>query len=413
MKILGIIAEFNPFHNGHKYLIEQAKRNAGADACIIVMSGNFVQRGEPAIMDKFTRAQIALKCGADIVIELPTFIATASAEGFAHGAVSLLKQLNIVDTIAFGIEKNSIDIAVKISELLIEESTELKNSIKLLCESGLSYPVARSKTVLSMLPDTIKPDAEKILSSPNSILAIEYLKAIKRLNWNIEPVTIKRKGAGYNDTSQYDNFSSASGIRNFLKEHKNISECVPEASYEIMIKYMNTRGFVYEEDIFSALIYKLMSMDKNKLSEYIDSNEFIANKIKNCLYEVFGYDKLIELLSSKDYTVSRIKRVLTHILLEIDKSFLSENSYIDYTAKYARILACNNDRLLSLMCQNSKIPVIVKVSAQTDSLDVTAVKHFNTDLNANNIYQGIIATKHKVTPLNELKQNIFPEKTKG
>lgn len=412
MKVLGIVAEFNPFHNGHKYLIEEAKKQTGAEACIIVMSGNFVQRGEVALMDKFSRARIAVSNGVDIVIELPAHISTASAEGFAFGAVSLLHQLNIVDSIAFGAETDNFELLDTISGLLLNETDEFKLQIKKLCEEGNSYPLARTKAIIDTLPDNIKDEAFEALNSPNSILAIEYLKALKRLNSEITPVPILRIGSGYNDTS-FSNFSSATGIRQFLRNENNINECVPEQAHEQMKTYSTDRGFIFEEDIFPALINKLMTSDKDELCNYLDSNEFIANRILKNIYNIKSYEDLISTLSSKDYTLSRIKRVLVHILLGLDKSILSNNDYKDYEAGYARVLACNNEKLLSQLCKNAEIPVIVKASSQIELLDEINRKHFENDLRANNIYQGIITAKYNRIPLNEFQQNIFPDKTNG
>lgn len=410
MKVLGIIAEFNPFHKGHKYLIEQAKKASNADACIIVMSGNFVQRGEPAIMDKFSRAQIALKCGADLVVELPTFISTASAEGFAHGAVSLLNQLNIIDYLAFGTEVNNMSMIDNIAEILVNEPDDFKGLIKKSCEEGVSYPASRSHALLSILPDDIKSEAEEILSYPNSILAIEYLKSLKRLNSDITAITIQRIGAGYNDCSSHNDFSSASGIRCFIKKDEAYTNNIPAVAYTTMKEYESNRGYIFEEDVFPLLFSKLLTKSNENIGQYIDSNEFIANKIKNKLYNVNSYSQLIEMLTSKDYTVSRIKRVLTHILLNIDKKLLKENNYNDYTAQYARILACKNEQLLSELCKKSSIPVIVKLSTQESKLNNIASEHLKIDKDANNLYQSMITSKYGHTPLNEYTQNIFPIK---
>lgn len=408
MNVLGIIAEFNPFHNGHKYLIEQAKKESCADACIVVMSGNFVQRGEPALMDKFSRAQIALKCGADMVIELPAFISTASAEGFAFGAISLLNQLNTVNCISFGIEINNFPLINQIADILINEPEQFKQSIKKSCENGLSYPTARSIALASVLQNEISSDFEEVLNKPNSILGIEYIKALKRLDSNISAVPIQRIGAGYNDFTSYENFSSASGIRNFIKNNEAYTNNIPEEALAIMNTYQQNRGYIFEEDIFPLLFGKLLTESNKRLAQYIDSNEFIANKIKNKLYSVGSYKQLIEILNSKEYTVSRIKRVLTHALLNIDKSLLTETNYKAYTANYARILACKNEKLLSDICRQSSIPVIVKLSAQENSLNHTASQQLNIDINANKLYQSIITSKYARLPLNEYTQNIFP-----
>ena len=412
MKVLGIIAEFNPFHNGHKYLIEEAKKQTNADCCIIVMSGNFVQRGEIALMDKYARAQIAVENGADIVLELPVHIATASAEGFSHGAVNILNQINIIDTIAFGVERNNIELLDEMADLLINESKEFKTIIKEKCETGLSYAQARSETIISLLPEKSQKEAAQILNSPNSILAIEYLKALKRLNSKITASPILRIGSGYNDNT-FSKFSSATGIRQFIELGYDINKCIPENAFYKMNEYAKNKGFLFEQDIFPILMYKLMTLNKEQLSNYIDSNEFIANRIKNNLFDVSSYDELLSSLSTKNYTLTRIKRVLIHILLDLKRNSLKYNDFRDYEADYVKILACKNEKLLSTMCKNSNIPIIVKPSTQIEVLDAKNKIRFENDLKANNIYQGILTAKYNKKPQNEFTQNIFPHKTNG
>ena len=412
MKVLGIIAEFNPFHNGHKYLIEEAKKQTDSDCCIIAMSGNFVQRGEIALMDKYTRAQIAIENGADIVLELPVHIATASAEGFAHGAVSILHKINIVNNIAFGTEENNLEFLNTIADLLVNETEGFKALIKEKCEKGLSFASARSEAVISLLPKELQKDAYKTLNSPNSILAIEYLKSLKRLNSDIAPNAVLRIGSGYKDNT-FCEYSSATGIRQFIEQGYDINKCLPENAFLKMHEYSKKRGFLFEQDIFPVLMYKLISLSNNKLCDYIDSNEFIANKIKNNLFDIDSYDKLLSLLSSKDYTLSRIKRVLIHILLDLDKKYIRYNDFRDYEAGYVKVLACKNEKLLSALCKNSDIPVIVKPSVQAENLDSVSKINFENDLKANNIYQSILTSKYNIKPHNEFTQNIFPNKTNG
>lgn len=407
MKVLGIIAEFNPFHNGHKYLIEEAKKKTGADACIIVMSGDFVQRGEAALVDKFTRAKIATSCGADIVVELPAFIATASAEGFAYGAVSLLNSLNVVDYLAFGTENCELDVLNNIARLLVNENDRINEMIKKQCLKGISYPLARSNAISSLLGESM----HDFISQPNNILAIEYLKSLHNLDSDIKPLPIMRLGSGYKEI-EFNNFSSATGIRHFIKNNENYSECLPKEAFRTMKEYDNNRGYIFEEDIFSLLLYKLLTLDNEKLNQYADSNNFIANRIKNAIYQTSSYNELLSALSSKTYPLSRIKRVLIHILLDIDKSIIKNNNYSDYTAHYARLLSCTNEKLLSYLCKNSAIPVITKLSLAKENLTDEECRHLLIDINAGNIYQSMISYKYNKVPLNQYSQNIFPNKTK-
>lgn len=410
MKVLGIIAEFNPFHNGHAYLINEAKQLTNADYCIVVMSGNFVQRGEPALMSKFDRAKIALDNGADIVFELPVLSATASAEGFAYGAVSLLNSLNVVTHLAFGSEHTDISLINDIADILIDEPESFKKYIKALCGREMSYPAARVEALVELIPEYKKIAVNEILTSPNSILAIEYIKALKRLSSDIIPVPIKRIGADYNDSESYGNLSSASGIRSFLKSHKDITLCIPANADAVMSEYKNYRGYIFEEDIFSNLIYKLLLHSKDELTDISDSNEFLANKIINSLHNFSSYEEILNALSSKDYTMSRIKRVITHILLDINKRYTPTGTYCDYKSTYAYMLACKNETLLAKLSKKSIIPIISKPSTQIEKLDEFSKTLFELDLRSGNIYEALLASKYNIKMDNEFTKNKFPYK---
>ena len=213
MKIVGLIAEYNPFHNGHRYHIEQAKKITGADHAVVVMSGDYVQRGIPACMPKRLRAEMALKCGASAVFELPVCYATGSAELFAEGAVSLLDRLGIVDTLVFGSECNDLESLSQIADLLVEEPELYRTVLRFHLKNGASYPMARQEAVSACLRGN---HCSFLLNDPNNILGIEYLKALKRQKSRIIPYTIARRGAHYHDPDLHDSYSSASAIRSLL-----------------------------------------------------------------------------------------------------------------------------------------------------------------------------------------------------
>ena len=223
MRVLGLITEYNPFHNGHLYHLEESKKITNSDFTVVVMSGNYVQRGEPAIVDKWTRTKMALEAGADLVLELPVVYATSSAEFFAFGAISILHHSNITDCISFGSELGSIDLLSQIADFLFFESDHYKMKLKAYVSKGLAFPLARNKALISEFIDKKinipKEELNKILSSSNNILAIEYLKALKLLKSPIEVFTIKRQGASYNSTQLDSIFASATGIRNSLKNN--------------------------------------------------------------------------------------------------------------------------------------------------------------------------------------------------
>ena len=215
MKTAGIIAEYNPFHTGHKYQIDHVKGTLSADYVVIAMSGDFVQRGTPALLSKYVRAEMALRAGADLVLELPVSCATASAELFARSGVQLLDGLGVVDTLCFGSECGDTEILMKLAGILVEEPEEFKSALRRNLKEGMTFPKARSLALGEVLPGNESEKYQQVLSSPNNILGIEYCKAILRENSSIVPTAIKREGNDYHENSLFtDSFPSASAIRN-------------------------------------------------------------------------------------------------------------------------------------------------------------------------------------------------------
>ncbi len=402
MHISAIIAEFNPFHNGHRHLIEQAKQ-AGADACLVVMSGDFVQRGEPALLDKYARTRMALQNGADLVIELPVLSATASAEGFAGGAISLIDALGAVDSLVFGCEDADLELLTEITALLLDAPADFENEIKEACAAGLSYPAARAAAIRRRLPNV----SDTLLNSPNNILAIEYLKSLLSNGSHIRPIAIARIGADHRDQKLYEGFSSASALRKALRQGQDVAGAVPATACEILKSYEQQRGFLFEEDIFSLLLPKLLQQDAESLSLYGDCNPFLANRIKNCCFDVRDYADLLARLSSKDYTLSRIKRVLIHILLEIHRGKFSTGSRIDYRAFYGRVLGCKDKTLLSLLSKQARIPLITRLSAQMPALEPAAAERLQKDLDAAHLYESLVCAKYGCPPMNEYKRPLI------
>lgn len=237
MKVVGIVAEYNPFHNGHRYHIEEARKCTGADFVVVVMSGDFVQRGEPAVIDKYHRTEMALSQGADLVLELPAAFACASAEYFATGAVSLLHALGCVDTLCFGSECGHLDLLEEIADLFIQEPSEYKEYLKTALKSGYSFPAARDEALKEYFAEDLVKTAQiaSVLSAPNNILGIEYIKALKVLGSSIRPVTITRMGQGYHETTFSDSFCSATALRRLLETPNTAPGCmqsqVPEAVF--------------------------------------------------------------------------------------------------------------------------------------------------------------------------------------
>ena len=332
MKIVGLITEYNPFHNGHQYHIQKSLEITGADTAIVVMSGDYVQRGTPAIMPKHLRAEMALRCGAAAVFELPVCYATATAELFALGAVSFLEQLGIVDFLCFGSECNDLRALQKIAEILFEEPAGYTQLLKRHLKNGISFPAARQKALSSYMGIS---DSSFLLNDPNNILGIEYLKALRRVGSKIRPFTIKRMGADYHDQTLRSNYSSASAIRSLLAYSSSmlqtepigntfentpfssilneLEDQVPKSCLTLLKDYHKVLYPVYQNDFSLLMKYKLLNKTPKSLMRYMDVSETLANRIQKNLNEFFNYRQFCELLKTKELTQTRINLSLIHI----------------------------------------------------------------------------------------------------
>lgn len=391
MKTVGIIAEYNPFHNGHKYHIEESKRTTGAEAVIVIMSGNFVQRGEPALINKWKRAQCALSNGADLVIELPTYYALSSAEMFAYGGVSLLNSLGI-DTLVFGSEHGEIQPFYKLAELLVTLENKHISALQQLMKDGHSFATARSLLIKKLFD--LSKEEEALLNSPNNILGVEYLKAILKLNSPMKATTIKRKGSHYHSSNIDETMASASAIRKFLFEEtahgthlslNSLRHLERQVSGETL-EQIKTSDFVSSETLFHLLRYKLMTSTPESLQKIHDVSEGLEYKILRTFGSTSSFNDLITHCKSKRYTYTRLSRALMKILLEIhteDIGYIKD----DQRPEYARILGFTETGAAFL-----------KTRRDSESIQmITNLKHFTppsensrkmmaTDLLATNIY---------------------------
>lgn len=381
MNITGIITEYNPFHNGHLYHLNSAKEVTNCDGIICIMSGNFVQRGEPALIDKWKRAEMALLNGVDLVIELPTFYALSSAEFFASGAIKILNSIGVVNNIFFGSESGNIELLHKIAKLLTFESDILKDSIKENLKTGVTYAKARELSLINILNED---SLAEVLSNSNNILGIEYIKALLKINSTIIPLTMKREGSNYNDKELSTIFSSATSIRKNLKNGKDLSSLnpyMPKESLNILNNLIKSNyPFVFEEEIYHYVKYKLLTNCVN-FNNLFDAKEGLDNKFLKEIYFSSSYEDLIFRVKSKRYTYTKISRLITQIFLSLDN--YSANELIKDTNLYARVLAFNNTGKLILkeMKKNSAIPIITKVPKNIDnpllSLDIQATKAYS------------------------------------
>lgn len=393
MNITGIITEYNPFHNGHMHHLQECKKNTKCDGVICIMSGNFMQRGGPAIIDKWKRAQMAIENGVDLVIELPTYYAVSSAEFFAYGSVSILNSLEIVNNLFFGSECGDIKSLTKIAQTLVEEPWEFKEILKRNINSGLTFAKARELALIEFTNDNY---IENIISSSNNILGIEYIKAILKLNSPIVPFTLKREGSSYNDKLLSTSFSSATSIREALKNKNDITfikDAMPEKSFNILRELKNSNySFTFEESMFQYIKYLITTncINFNNISEI---KEGIDKKISKEIENSTSLDDLILNIKSKRYTYTKIARILTQIYIGFYKEDYSKMNLEKY--HYVRVLAFNKKgrEILSLIKKKSSIPLITKLPKNTENpllkLDIAATKAYsilNSKLKANSDY---------------------------
>ncbi len=416
MKTIGIIAEYNPFHNGHAYQISHVRKTLGADYVIVAMSGDFVQRGAPAIIDKYTRSRMALSCGADFVFELPLCFATASAEDFAMAGVTLFDRLGVTDGICFGAETANLALLNDIAALLAEEPESYRNALSSYIKEGLTFPAARTRA----LTDCLCAGSDKttdinilteLLSSPNNILAIEYLKAIKRRHSTLTPFLLPREGAGYHDAAlpvkaptTQPHFASATAIRQTLLKTPDVSglnalsPVLPPAVFPLLKEAFSAYPAVTENDFSQILGYLLLSgvtRDKDFFSKFADCNADISRRICALVSSYRDFRSFTEEIKSRDITYTRAARILTHILLSVTKDDVAQAKSLDYIP-YLRILGFRKDAapLLSAIKKNADVPLISKLSdarpdTQKNILSQNAFHVLEKDIFAADLYTQI------------------------
>ncbi len=380
MKICGIIAEYNPFHLGHLKQIEYVKKVLGAEKIIVIMSGNFSQRGEVAVLDKFTRAKHAVIAGADLVIELPTVFATANAEIFAKGAINILNSLNIVDSICFGVESGYEDDYISLAKAMNNESKEFKKILKQKLESGISLAKAKFET-LNELGNEFD---QSLIATPNNILGLEYTKAILSTNSKIQIYPMLREGE-HNDKTLKKGITSASSIRETIKigKVKKLKGNLPKFVYGDLSTY----PYAFESICMASLI----TASTDKLKNILDCTEGLENRIKALVKDNLSLDILIDKVCTKRYTKSRIQRIILSNLLNVDKDLVLGS--LD-SSLYAKVLAVstNSKDIIPLVCKSASVPVLTRKSDET-LLKKKAKECFSKDVLANDLYALITNKK--------------------
>lgn len=387
-KVLGIIAEYNPFHNGHLYHIKKSIEETDASSVICVMSGNFVQRGNTSIVDKWTKTKMALANGVDLVLELPTIYSVSSAENFAEGAIRLLDSLKIVDTISFGMEAKDIASLNNIANVLYTEPKEYTTILEHELRKGVSFPKARENAVMMYLND-IKQYAN-ILTGSNNILAIEYLKAIKKLKSKLNPIGIRREKVLYNDEIIIDDFASATAIRKMIAtgQFSDIQKVMPKSSYALLADELRKGHYVLDLSKFQKeIIYNLRKMSVEEIAQLVDVSEGLENAIKNAANSSNNLVDFVNIVKSKRYTQTRIQRILIYALLGITNSKMLA---FKKAVPYARVLGFNENgkQLISQIAKkNKKVQIVTSVKKYMDESKNKVLKEMlETDILATNVY---------------------------
>jgi predicted nucleotidyltransferase len=398
LKISAIIAEYNPLHNGHLYQINKTKELTDCSGLVALMSGNFVQRGEPAVIDKWNRTKIALENGVDLVLELPVIYSLSSAEFFAHGSVSILDKIGVIDSICFGSEVGDISILQNLASILAYEPIEYKEFLKDFLDRGDTYPLARSKALLSyinskeLFPDI---DIQTVLSSSNNILGIEYCKSLIKNNSCIKAVTIKREGGAYNSDEPDERFSSATAVRKLIKHNEKVNVLkshIPEESFKIIEElYKRNYCFTFSSSIFPFIRHKCFNR-KSTIEQLPDASEGLHNRIYNAVISSKDYDSAIAKAKTKRYTYTRISRLLNQLYIGFDE--FNTDILRNTQPSYARILGFNSTgkEILKMMKKNCDLEIYTKLPSTAGEmlkLDVQSTKMYsliNSNVNYNDDY---------------------------
>lgn len=387
-KVLGIIAEYNPFHNGHLFHLNESKKITGSSYTVAIMSGNFAQRGNTSIIDKWSKAKSAIECGVDLVVELPVLYSTSSAENFAEGAIKILDSLKVVDYLSFGAETADINLLNNIATVLNEEPKEYKSLLSEELKKGLSYPRARENALMIYLNDIKK--YSNVLSSPNNILGIEYIKALKKYNSIIQPIAMPRHESGHNDLNYHGNIASSTAIRNITKNNgfDILRKLMPEPSYTNLIKNIKAGHVVPDLSVFEKeIIFNLRKMSIYDISQLPDVSEGLEFAIKNAANSCNSLVELLNIIKSKRYTQTRIQRILLYSLLGITKKDITISKK---TQPYVRVLGFNEKGkyLISEVAKtNPKLNIITSVKKFTDkNLNRNLKSMLEKDIWATDVY---------------------------
>lgn len=404
MRTVAIITEYNPFHNGHHYQIHRVREELNCDHVIVVMSGEFTQRGIPALFPKGLRTEIALQMGVDAVFALPAVFSTGSGEIFARGALELLAGLGVVDTLVYGTEGSCTTARLRdVASLLSSETPEFTKELQAALSSGLSYPAAMEQALRgSFNGDSCEKQETPELSElflPNNVLALEYEKQLIRMGNPMSSQGIPRKGNGYGDESLQGSYVSASALRNLLeggvRSFHELEPYVPSRILPLMERELGTAGALFANDFSQQLYYALWQKKPAQLAQYADCNETLANKICNHLEQFQSVTDFISRLKTRDFTYNRISRALCHVMLGITGE-LQQFALNEPTCRHARLLGfdASAEPLLRSIKANASIPLITGYAQAKKTLHKNAMTLLDHDVSASNLYYGAVRTKY-------------------
>jgi len=354
MRAVGLITEYNPFHNGHLYHLQQSKILADAEVAVAVMSGNFLQRGEPALCDKWRRTEMALAAGVDLVIELPFLFACNSAPHFARGAVRVLAAIGGIEHFCFGSEAGTLAPLQACADLLSDQEAEVERQSQRLLRQGINYPAARAEILRGMLPD---PDVAEVLESPNNILGIEYLKALRQTGSGIQGLTVKRKGAGYHDLQGEGAIASATGIRRMLKDGEEVSPFLPER-VALFMRNASAAGETVESSHFLRLLLARILRGTESLQGIYQIEHGLENRLFEAALTATSIDELIEGIKVRQLTRTRVQRILCQLLNEIDEDFAVR--FLEQGPLYLHLLGCSRlgEKFLAASRKERRMPLV-------------------------------------------------------
>ena len=413
INVTGIAAEYNPFHNGHAYQIREARKITGADYCVAVISGDFVQRGEVSVFSKYLRTKMALLSGADLVLEIPSIFAVSSAEDFAAGSVALLDELGVVTHLCFGSETGESGNFMDAAKILANEPAAFSEKLKEGLQNGLTWPQARVQALNEFMPDG---EIAPLLDTPNNLLGVEYCKALIKRNSPITPVTVKRKGNGYHSEELDGETASASAIRKgiFTRDGDLSANGSGDTAFlsqvpEEIRSLFQTELPLQANALSEMLNYRLLTLNRDHVpfSTFADVSKDLSDRLEHFLYEQESFEERIFQLKTRQYTYTRISRCLLHILLGITDEMILAGKAAGY-APYARILGFRKDKadLLGKIKKHTRIPLVTKTADASRMLSGTAKMLFEQDLYASHVRQSLLAAKTGQPVRNEYTQPI-------